>query len=155
MYTYPGRFFKMSTGNALNTLQIEQLEWNKKMFYGRSTVPSMIPGKKFTLKNHPRLDANTEYVIYEVEHFLDVSASIFICLIVNGISIHIIYKRYELERKLNQIMLNQAINDKELIEKSMNEIQILRGFLPICSHCKKIKDDKGDWNQLELFIQNN
>ncbi len=88
-------------------------------------------------------------------HFLDVGASIFICLIVNGISIHIIYKRYEIERKLNKTMLNQALIDKELIEKSMNEIQILRGFLPICSHCKKIKDDKGDWNQLELFIQNN
>lgn len=101
---------------------------------------------------HPELV--TSYTS-KAHHFLDVSASIFICLIVNGISIHIIYKRYELERKLNQIMLNQAINDKELIEKSMNEIQILRGFLPICSHCKKIKDDKGDWNQLELFIQNN
>ncbi len=91
----------------------------------------------------------------KAHHFLDVSASIFICLIVNGISIHIIYKRYEIERNLNKTMLNQAINDKELIEKSMNEIQILRGLLPLCSHCKKIKDDKGVWNQLEIFIQNN
>lgn len=101
---------------------------------------------------------NPEFVMpynSKSHHFLDVGASIFICLIVNGISVHIIYKRYEIERKLNQIMLNQAINDKELIEKSMNEIQILRGFLPICSHCKKIKDDKGNWNQLELYIQNN
>lgn len=91
----------------------------------------------------------------KTHHFLDTGASIFICLIVNGISIHIIYKRYEIERNINKVMLNQAINDKELIEKSMNEIQILRGFLPICSHCKKIKDVKGDWNQLELFIQKN
>lgn len=91
----------------------------------------------------------------KTHHFIDVGASVFICLIVNGISIHIIYKRYEIERNINKIMLNQAVNDKELIEKSMNEIQILRGFLPICSYCKKIKDDKGDWTQLELFIQNN
>ncbi|MBX9976824.1 MAG: type VI secretion system tip protein VgrG [Alphaproteobacteria bacterium] len=71
VYRYPGRFFKMGTGEGLNNVQIEQLEWNKKMFYGRSTVPGMIAGKKFTLTNHPRDDANAEYILYEVEHFLD------------------------------------------------------------------------------------
>lgn len=91
----------------------------------------------------------------KTHHFIDIGASIFICLVTNGISIHIIYKRYDIERNLNKRMLDQAISNKELIEKSMNEIQILRGFLPICSHCKKIKDDKGDWTQLELFIQKN
>ena len=29
----------------------------------------------------------------------------------------------------------------------------LSGLLPICSSCKKIRDDKGDWNQIEGFIQ--
>jgi hypothetical protein len=32
------------------------------------------------------------------------------------------------------------------------QIKILRGFLPICAKCKKIRDDQGFWNQIESFI---
>lgn len=28
----------------------------------------------------------------------------------------------------------------------------LSGFLPICSNCKKIRDDEGYWNEMELYI---
>lgn len=30
----------------------------------------------------------------------------------------------------------------------------LSGMLPICASCKKIRDDKGYWNQLEAYISN-
>ncbi len=33
------------------------------------------------------------------------------------------------------------------------EITRLRGMLPICSSCKKIRDDKGYWNQIEVYIK--
>jgi len=33
------------------------------------------------------------------------------------------------------------------------EIRQLQGILPICSHCKKIRDDKGYWSQVESYIQ--
>jgi hypothetical protein len=39
------------------------------------------------------------------------------------------------------------------LQKSLSEVKTLRGFLPICSHCKKIRDDKGYWNQIESYIQ--
>ena len=39
------------------------------------------------------------------------------------------------------------------LQKSLSEVKTLRGFLPICSHCKKIRDDKGYWNQIEAYIQ--
>ena len=32
-------------------------------------------------------------------------------------------------------------------------IKTLSGLLPICSHCKKIRDDKGYWNKIEGYIQ--
>jgi YesN/AraC family two-component response regulator len=32
------------------------------------------------------------------------------------------------------------------------EIQTLSGLLPICSHCKKVKNDKGYWEQIESYI---
>lgn len=38
------------------------------------------------------------------------------------------------------------------LQKTLLEVKTLRGFLPICSHCKKIRDDKGYWNQIEKYI---
>lgn len=41
---------------------------------------------------------------------------------------------------------------KELRE-TLAEVKTLRGFLPICSNCKKIRDDEGYWNQIESYIK--
>ncbi len=38
------------------------------------------------------------------------------------------------------------------LKKALNEIKTLRGILPICSSCKKIRDDTGYWNQIEYYI---
>ena len=38
------------------------------------------------------------------------------------------------------------------LEKSFEEIQILRGILPICSYCKNIRNDKGYYEQIENYI---
>ncbi len=45
------------------------------------------------------------------------------------------------------------IQEKEKTELALAEIKQLRGLLPICSNCKKIRDDQGYWNHLELFIE--
>lgn len=50
--------------------------------------------------------------------------------------------RYAIER---QKLLTQ-------LENSIREIKTLRGFLPICMSCKKIRDDSGYWNQMEAYI---
>lgn len=39
------------------------------------------------------------------------------------------------------------------LRKALDEIKVLKGIVPICSHCKKIRDDKGYWNQLEAYIE--
>ena len=38
-------------------------------------------------------------------------------------------------------------------QKNEKEIKKLKGFLPICSSCKKIRDDKGYWEQVDVYIQ--
>jgi len=40
----------------------------------------------------------------------------------------------------------------ELIE-ALNQIKTLSGLIPICAACKKIRDDKGYWNQLENYLE--
>ena len=41
------------------------------------------------------------------------------------------------------------------LEEANSKIKVLGGIIPICMHCKKIRDDKGYWEQLEKFISDN
>lgn len=54
------------------------------------------------------------------------------------------------ELKKTMIELEQSNRD---LEKALNQIKTLSGLLPICSVCKKIRDDDGYWNLLELYIK--
>ncbi len=38
-------------------------------------------------------------------------------------------------------------------EKAFSDIRVLSGLIPICSSCKKIRDDKGYWSQIESYIR--
>lgn len=51
--------------------------------------------------------------------------------------------RYAIER--NRLTLE--------IRSAMAEIKTLSGLLPICAGCKKVRDDKGYWTQIEGYIQ--
>jgi CheY-like chemotaxis protein len=44
------------------------------------------------------------------------------------------------------------VRNREL-EKALEEVKVLRGFISICSSCKKIRNDQGKWEQLEAYIQ--
>jgi PAS domain S-box-containing protein len=39
------------------------------------------------------------------------------------------------------------------VQQALEEVRTLSGLLPICANCKKIRDDKGYWTQIEAFIQ--
>ncbi len=39
------------------------------------------------------------------------------------------------------------------LQKALDNIKTLKGLLPICAKCKKIRDDKGYWNQIEWYIE--
>jgi len=53
------------------------------------------------------------------------------------------------ERKAAEKEKEELLSD---IDKAQKEIITLQGFLPICSHCKKIRNDNGYWEQLESYI---
>jgi hypothetical protein len=39
------------------------------------------------------------------------------------------------------------------LQKALTEVKTLSGMLPICSSCKKIRDDEGYWQQIEEYIR--
>jgi GAF domain-containing protein len=38
------------------------------------------------------------------------------------------------------------------LRRSLEEIQTLRGILPICARCKKVRDSRGYWQQVEQYV---
>jgi len=58
-------------------------------------------------------------------------------------------QRLEVELRASRDSL-QTTNTE--LEKALSEVKALSGIIPICMHCKEIRDDKGYWNQLETFI---
>ena len=52
--------------------------------------------------------------------------------------------------------LKESIKEREKLIKelqnALDNVNTLEGLIPICSNCKKIRDDKGFWNQVEAYI---
>ena len=38
------------------------------------------------------------------------------------------------------------------LQEALSQVKQLQGILPICSHCKKVRDDKNYWQQVESYI---
>lgn len=56
-----------------------------------------------------------------------------------------IERRKKVEEERDQVI--------QELKTTLSEVKILKGFLPICSICKKIRDDQGYWNQIESYIR--
>lgn len=56
-----------------------------------------------------------------------------------------IIARKKIEDERNQLIAQ--------LHKTLQEVKTLRGFLPICSNCRKIRKDSGYWQQIEAYIQ--
>jgi HAMP domain-containing protein len=50
--------------------------------------------------------------------------------------------------------LEQRVQERTLdLESALEKVQVLSGMLPICCSCKKIRNDKGYWQQVEQFVE--
>jgi CheY-like chemotaxis protein len=57
------------------------------------------------------------------------------------------------ETDARKLWEQQLIERNRELEKALEEVKVLRGFISICSSCKKIRNDEGKWEQLEAYIQ--
>lgn len=46
----------------------------------------------------------------------------------------------------------ELLDEKANLEKALKQIKTLRGLLPMCASCKKIRDDSGYWKQIEAYL---
>ncbi len=101
---------------------------------------------KINHKGNPLGILEVDEIVFpeDKEHYLNLALSI---VDVCGLTIENA-KKYQ-QIKNNEDRLRQ---EKEKVEEALAKVKKLSGLLPICSHCKKIRDDKGYWNQIEAYI---
>ena len=78
-------------------------------------------------------------------------------------------KALEFLKNLAELIIEMGASHKELLEiseeleqrvqkrtahlqKALDEIKTLRGILPLCSFCKKVRNDDGYWEQVDIYI---
>ena len=54
--------------------------------------------------------------------------------------------------KFRNLAHQKVLAEKALLAKALEEIRVLKGILPICSFCKQIKDQEGNWRELESYF---
>jgi hypothetical protein len=52
----------------------------------------------------------------------------------------------------NSRYLDQLKEKTMSLESALSEIKTLRSILPMCSKCRKVRDDKGVWSRLEAYV---
>ena len=56
------------------------------------------------------------------------------------------------ERDCRKAREEELRRSNEELQRALRDVKVLRGLIPICASCKKIRDDKGYWNQIETYI---
>ena len=54
-------------------------------------------------------------------------------------------------QKIRTLLIKER-EQAEALRRSLSEIRLLEGLIPICAQCKKIRDAAGTWQHLEAYI---
>jgi phosphoserine phosphatase RsbU/P len=58
--------------------------------------------------------------------------------------------KQEMDRRKNRELELRRSNEE--LQKALKEVKVLRGLIPICASCKKVRNDGGFWQQLEEYL---
>ena len=69
--------------------------------------------------------------------------------VVIAITVQLVLFLFEREREKSRKKLEKAYRE---VQTANREVRHLRGLLPMCAHCKKIRDDEGYWEDVSKYI---
>ncbi len=81
----------------------------------------------------------------------DFATDVLILLFVNAIGVVMVQRRVSLEREI-AIRLRGEQASRFAAQQALADLRVLRGIVPICSHCRKVRTEIGDWQQLEQYV---
>lgn len=71
------------------------------------------------------------------------------------VAFYLLYKaiiEYGLRKPYSLLFRNLKLHE-EALTKALTEVKTLRGIVPICAACKKIRDDQGYWQQVDVYLR--
>lgn len=90
-------------------------------------------------------DCEPEDFSEKLEYVMTVSTFCLLALIIPFImALKMAAKRQKAETEREKLITD--------LQEAITEIKTLRGIIPICSYCKKIRNEAGVWNSLESYI---
>ena len=110
--------------------------------------------------DRPRLDDALRQLL---EHDVPYDQEFWIRRVSDGVSVAV-HSRAELDRARQKVFgVVQDITDRKRVETeretlieelqhAIDHIRTLKGILPICASCKKVRDDEGYWQQVESYL---
>lgn len=125
-------------GKGLSQIAPDDLA-HKSLF--RDSILLQVPGKQIYESQLVYADGQKHDMICSVATFLNAEAKVAGLV---GVMTDIT------ERKSAEMEREKLIEE---LQSALSKVRLLSGFLPICSSCKKIRDDQGYWQQLEAYIR--
>lgn len=107
------------------------------------------------LKDIPIIMVTAKNDLANLQEAFSAGAMDYIAKPVNGVELHarvasaLTLKREMDHRKAREADLRRS-NDE--LQQALKEVKTLRGLIPICASCKKIRNDGGFWQQLEDYL---
>ncbi|GEM_PF-2839887 len=119
------------------------------LLFDRLDAPEAVNNNKNTIDN---------YVVRQVEDALVTKNSEMIPV---NISVSVLHEKDG--EKAGYVLVARDITSQKIIDnenkkliaelrEAMENVKTLKGFIPICAKCKKVRDDQGYWSQIEKYI---
>jgi hypothetical protein len=81
----------------------------------------------------------------------DIAGDLLIIAAMNSIGLLVVRRRLRLESDVDDSW--QAEHAARVTaEQTLSELKMLRGIIPICMHCKKVRTERNDWQQIERYV---
>ena len=97
-----------------------------------------------------KFDRNTTHESQNIK--TEISRDITALLIIST-AIFILFNSLSIGLCFFAIRMFKVTRIAQELQKALEEIRTLKGIVPICSFCKKIRDDRGYWEQVEVYVR--
>ncbi len=89
---------------------------------------------------------------HQAAELVDRIAIVTILLAANAVGLSLGWSRTLAERREEEFVESERLA-REALLRTTGELQTLRGILPICAHCRKVRDEAGAWAALEAYVR--
>lgn len=83
-----------------------------------------------------------------------IDGDIIVIVVMNAIGALLVWNKHETRLRGARLWAAER-RVRASLEQTLVELKLLRGIIPICAHCKEVRTEVGDWQQLEAYVRAN